>query len=65
MMSDGGAERAPSKTTASGTGQQTPEVDVEQLTDKVYRLLQGEVRLGHARGELGGARAGSSRRSGT
>jgi hypothetical protein len=61
MMSDGGADEAQSNTPAGGGA--PPELNVEQLADKVYRLLQAEVRLGRARGELNPAR--STRRSST
>jgi hypothetical protein len=39
----------------------TSGIDLERLTERVYRLLQAEVRLGRARGES--APSGPRRRS--
>lgn len=62
-MTEDGAEGAAAQSAAGGGA--APEIDVEKLADKVYRLLQAEIRLGRSRGEMTEIRAGRRRRSST
>jgi len=48
MMADGESQ---SSGPGGGGGKQLSDVELQHLVDKVYRLMQAELRLSRARGE--------------
>ena len=58
-MPDDGVQTHP----AADGGEQGAAINLDQLVEKVYRLLQAEIRLGRARGALVSTAVGWRRRA--